>query len=228
MTLEEALTIVAAALAPRSLSELQIEVFRGAWNKQAYHKISLQLNHEYSYIKDVGAELWQLLTEGLGIQVTKLNLQDALTQYAQQEQMPDRSTSPPRVDWGEAVDVSQFCGRQVPLATLGQWVVQDRCRLIAIVGIGGIGKTMLVTQLTQRLVDANQFEVVVWRSLRQAPPLVDFLTDLMQAIEPQQSPVQPDAMMRQLLEQLRRHRCLLILDNVEAILCDGELVVSQG
>lgn len=226
MTLEEALAIVTTALAPQSLSGLQIDVFRGAWNKESYQKISLKLNHEYSYIKDVGAELWQMLTQKLGIQVTKLNLQGVLTQYVQQGQMRV-SASPQRrhVDWGEAPDVSQFCGRRAQLAMLEQWVMQDRCRLIAIAGMGGIGKTMVVTQLTQQLVDSDQFEVVVWRSLRQALPLVEFLAELLQAIAPDQPcPLRLDAMMRQLLEQLRRQRCLLILDNVEAVLCGSELI----
>lgn len=45
------------------------------------------------------------------------------------------------------------------------------------------------------------------------------------AIAPDQSlPIRLDAMIRQLLEQLRRHRCLLILDNVEAVLQGSELV----
>ena len=227
MTLEEALAIVMAALAPRSLSELQIDVFRGAWNKQSYFKISLELNHKDGYIKDVGAELWQLLTQALGIKVTKLNLQEALTQYDRQRQMRDLPALPPRirVDWGEAPDVSQFCGRQSQLATLEQWVMHDRCRLIAIAGMGGIGKTLLVTQLTQQLADTEQFEIVVWRSLRQAPPVLDLLVELLSAIAPgQPPPLQLDAMMRQLLEQLRRYRCLLILDNVEAVLSGSKLV----
>ena len=33
MTLEEALAIATAALAPRSLSELQTDIFQRAWNK---------------------------------------------------------------------------------------------------------------------------------------------------------------------------------------------------
>jgi hypothetical protein len=55
MTYEEAIALVTATLASQSLSELQINVLRGAWNKQSYHQISLELNYEYSYIKDVGA-----------------------------------------------------------------------------------------------------------------------------------------------------------------------------
>lgn len=227
MTYEEAFALVTAAIAPQSLSELQIAVFRGAWNKQSYHKISQELNHEYSYIKDVGAQLWQMLTQELEIGVTKLNLQDVMRQYALQKRTCDRPASLPRdrVDWGEAVDVSEFCGRQAQLAMLEQWVMQDCCRLIAIAGIGGIGKTMLVTQLAQQLADTEQFEVVVWRSLRQAVPFVDFLTELMCAIAPERTlPQSLDAMMRQLLIQLRSRRCLLVLDNVETVFSSKKLV----
>jgi DNA replication protein DnaC len=226
MTLEEALENVTKALASQSLSTLQIDIFRRTWNKQPYYKMVRELNHEYSYIKDVGAELWKLLSQALGIQVTKLNLQEAVTRYAQQQQirnLPELLHN--RVDWGEAVDVSQFCGRQAQLATLERWVMQERCRLVAVVGMGGIGKTMLASQLAEQLADTEQFEVIVWRSLRQAPPLVDLITELMNAIAPEQSlPQRLDATMRQLLEQLRHCRCLLILDNVEAVLCGSELV----
>ena len=235
MTYEEAIALVTATIAPQSLSELQINVLRGTWNKQSYHKMSLELNHEYSYIKDVGAQLWQMLTQELEIQVTKLNLQDVLTQYAQQKRTCDQPASlqRDRVDWGEAVDVSQFCGRHAQLATLEQWVMQDCCRLIAIAGIGGIGKTMLVTQLAQQLADTEQFDLVVWRSLRQAPPFVDFLSELMCAIAPERyasgtlarSHLRTlDVTMRQLLQQLRDRRCLLVLDNVETVFSSKKLV----
>jgi hypothetical protein len=65
MTYQEAIVLVTATIAPQSLSELQINILRGAGNKQSYHQISLELNHEYSYIKDVGTQLWQMLTQEL-------------------------------------------------------------------------------------------------------------------------------------------------------------------
>ncbi len=226
MNQEEALNNIAKALSPESLTKLQIDIFQRAWNKQSYYKMAGELNHEYSYIKDVGAQLWKLLSQALGIQVTKLNLQDALMQYGQHQQMGNISawSKCNRVDWGEAVDVSRFCGRQEQLDTLKQWVMHDRCRLIAIAGIGGMGKTMLVTQLARQLANTGQFEIIVWRSLWQAPSLFDFVTDLMSAIAPEQLLVRVDVAIRQLLKLLRYHRCLLILDNVEAVLASSELV----
>ena len=78
-----------------------------------YIKIATELNYEYSYITDIGSELWQLLSQVLEIKVTKLNLREAVMQYVQLQQMCDRpALSHQRcVDWGEAPDVAQFCDR---------------------------------------------------------------------------------------------------------------------
>ncbi|RIK33516.1 MAG: hypothetical protein DCC55_34775, partial [Chloroflexi bacterium] len=42
-------------------------------------------------------------------------------------------------DWGDAPDVSGFCGREAELARLHHWLVDERCRLVTVVGMGGMG-----------------------------------------------------------------------------------------
>ncbi len=124
-----------------------------------------------------------------------------------------------RQDWGEAPDVTFFYGRTEELAILEQWVVRDRCRLISVIGLGGIGKTALVVKLAEQVQD--QFEYIVWRSLRNAPVIQEFLTDVIRFLSNQQETDLPetiDGKIYRLLEYLRASHCLLILDNVESIL----------
>jgi transcriptional regulator with XRE-family HTH domain len=79
-------------------------------------------------------------------------------------------------DWGEAPESSVFYGRTGELATLTQWIVNDRCRLVTLLGIGGIGKTALAVKLGESL--QQEFEYFIWRSLRYAPPVDELLAEL--------------------------------------------------
>jgi transcriptional regulator with XRE-family HTH domain len=78
-----------------------------------------------------------------------------------------------RQDWGEAPDVLGFVGRAAEVATLREWVLAERCRLVAVLGMGGIGKTMLAARLAQDV--APTFQRVYWRSLRDAPPISEWV-----------------------------------------------------
>ena len=78
-----------------------------------------------------------------------------------------------RQDWGDAPGMRDFVGRTEELRTLRGWVLDERSPLVAILGMGGIGKTSLAARLAQ---DVGQtFERVYWRSLRDAPPAAEWL-----------------------------------------------------
>jgi WD40 repeat protein len=134
-----------------------------------------------------------------------------------------------REDWGKAPDIQTFHGRQQELVTLKQWIVQDRCRLINIVGFAGIGKTSLVrggigkTDLSLQLARKvrENFERLIWRRLLNAPPLEILLTELIEFVcdnRETELATTTDGLITQLLHHLKQRRCLLILDNVESIL----------
>jgi hypothetical protein len=118
-------------------------------------------------------------------------------------------------DWGEAPDITSFYGRTQELAQLQQWIAHDRSRLIALLGMGGIGKTALAVKLVEQIKD--EFEIVMWRSLRDTPPLEALFKQLLQYF-PNYRNSQINANMAQLLRVLRTYRCLIILDEVEVLL----------
>ncbi len=129
----------------------------------------------------------------------------------------------PRVDWGDALDVPSFYGREWELNLLSQWVVQERCRVVSVLGLGGIGKSALATQVMHRV--AERFEVVIWRSLRDVPTCEALLDDCLQVLAPQAlRDVSASLERRQglLLECLRSSRILLVYDNLESFLEEGQ------
>ncbi|MCB0108859.1 MAG: NACHT domain-containing protein, partial [Caldilineaceae bacterium] len=135
------------------------------------------------------------------------------------------STSSP-LDLSEVPLPGAFFGREQEQRQIAQWLVQERQQVVAILGIGGMGKTTLAAQCLRELASQNDapFEALYWRSLVNAPPLDELLPPLLQSLSHQQLTKIPelvDEQLRLLLGYLRERRVLLVLDNVESILEPG-------
>ena len=132
-----------------------------------------------------------------------------------------------RQDWGEAIDVSTFYGRDDEIQRLEKWIVTDNCRLITIIGMGGIGKTALSVKLAELV--QNEFDFLIWHSLRNAPAIEELLKDLIGFLSESHQIVLADSLdkqISQLIDCLRAARCLVVLDNLESIL-DGNKKVGN-
>ncbi len=133
------------------------------------------------------------------------------------------STSPsqPRLDWGLAQDVPVLYGRAHEVVTLTQWVMTEQCRVITLVGLGGIGKTSLAVAFARQV--APHFATVIFRSLGEAPPLSTLLDQLIYSVAAPQIVLPPQLADKfaLLVDLLRQARCLLILDNLETIMQTG-------
>src|SRR5437016_692327 len=146
---------------------------------------------------------------------------------ARPAELPSTAQLPPTplLDWGEALSVPSFYGREADLATLLRWVVEEGCRLVSVMGQGGIGKSALVVRAMREL--ASHFDVVLFRSLRDAPECSALLESCLAVLAPEQQSLVPESLERRLswlLSELRRRRVLLVLDNLEVLLEAGEVL----
>ncbi|AKG23297.1 NACHT domain-containing protein [Calothrix sp. 336/3] len=127
--------------------------------------------------------------------------------------------STPQQDWGEAVDVSYFHGRIPELSRLKSWINQDQCRLVVLLGSAGIGKTALAVKLA---VDIQEdFDFVIWRSLKFAPKPEIILSEIINFLSPDTDREinyipRLENQISLLIDCLRVSRCLIILDGIEA------------
>ena len=164
-------------------------ISEGTWKRFLYGKYAINADGFKAFCQALGLS-WQDVVEGYGQQ-----------------------------DWGEASDVSQFFGREEEIATLKHWIVEDKCRLISLLSMGGIGKTSLGIKVGKLL--QSQFDFVIWRSLRNTPAPEKILAELIQFLSEQKETNLPQTLedkISLLLKYLRSRRCLLILDNIESIL----------
>ena len=159
--------------------------------------------------------------------------------------LTERPPSTTLIDWGMMPRESRFYGRQSELGLLYQWAIAEKARIIAILGVGGQGKTALAAHFVQTLAESGasafeplgfeplgfeplnfeplNFERIIWRSLLAAPLLTDLLADWLQQLSNQQVVTLSNSLEQQftlLHKYLQDRRFLLVLDNVESILLD--------
>ncbi len=81
MTIDEALKAVEQVLLVRTLNPIERFIFQQSWLGRNYHEMAQECSYGTTYLKEVGSQLWQDLTKGVGEKVTKKNLHLVLRQY---------------------------------------------------------------------------------------------------------------------------------------------------
>ena len=110
--------------------------------------------------------------------------------------------------WGDAPKNGWFQGRDDAVRSLAKWILEpaQSTKLLAICGIGGIGKTCLSVKLAESVGDC--FQQVVWLSIDPEQPPEDFLRSLLMTL-------QANASSKILLRSAGRRPAISQSDNLE-------------
>lgn len=234
----------------KHLDDIQKAVVEGTLQRQTYDDIAQKCHVTKNHVGDVGAELWKLVSEALGEDIKKTNFRStferldiSLSQSSQnicnvgnsqcnfgsqilynstqnnQEDSANTKSKSVYHDLTLAPQIINFYNRETELNTLSNWILKQNTRLISILGLSGMGKTAIV----KRFIDLNldQFEVIIWRSLKYPKPLELLVKDLLNIIKPEDKQTIDDQV-KQLLDILINKKCLIILDDVQNIFTPGQ------
>ncbi|WP_414578422.1 NB-ARC domain-containing protein [Anabaena sp. CCY 9402-a] len=202
----------------RSSSTVRVYLSNGL-----YKYIEEMLSTQAGY--SIKVKNWSRVTyllEKAGYKKDRLLLQPVDSNKKSQKELETnlvKIKSTPLINWGAAIDVSNFQGRTTELTKIKQWILQDHCRLVLILGMAGIGKTAFSVKLAQEM--QQDFEYIIWRSLRLAPTLEQILDELITALSPKLELKIADTVehkLSQLIDCLRSARCLIVLDNFDSVL----------
>jgi len=234
----------------KHLDDIQKAVVEGTLQRQTYDDIAQKCHVTKNHVGDVGAELWKLVSEALGEDIKKTNFRStferldiSLSQSSQnicnvgnsqcnfgsqilynstqnnQEDSANTKSKSVYHDLTLAPQIINFYNRETELKTISNWIFKQNTRLMSILGLSGIGKTALV----KRWVDLNldQFEFIIWRSLKYPKPLELLVKDLLNIIKPEDKQTIDDQV-KQLLDIFINKKCLIILDDVQNIFTPGQ------
>ncbi len=159
----------------------------------------------------------EALDLGLTLVVSKTEARDQLRSRHQQEKRFGRSSLPERR--------TSFVGRDLELSEVRELLMQPDCRLIAVVGPGGIGKTRLALQAAKGQLEEGGFaDGVVFVPLEALTAAVSIPAVMADALGLELAG-QEDAR-SVVMRFLEGKRLLLVLDNFEHLL-EGTLFIGE-
>ncbi|HEY9864285.1 MAG TPA: NB-ARC domain-containing protein [Candidatus Obscuribacterales bacterium] len=235
----------------KHLDDLQEAILKEAIQGRKYAtKVAQDRDCSEGYVRVAASELWKILSDVFDEEVSKGNVR-AILERANFYNSPsailsnhvtfnhvnvcqERARSPTetqnseqtpkqlQIDLGDAPEIFSFYDRTPQLSTLENWITQDRTRLIALLGISGIGKTSLALHLIDQI--KTQFDYIIYRSLRFSPNLEQYLSQILKNFsESSEIPQNIETKISQILNYLRKYRCLIILDDVQTLFSSGQL-----
>ena len=107
-------------------------------------------------------------------------------------------------------------------------ILQNHSRIITILGLTGIGKSTLTVELIAQI--KNKFDYIIWRNIDNYSSceslqinILKFLSQTDFTSQKKEKISNSQTINNQLIDYLRKYRCLLIFDNLQEIFASGKL-----
>ena len=228
------LQIIDSTISPNYLNSTQEIVLREVWNGKTYARIADDYNYDSEYIKTVGYNLWQILSDAFNEQINKSNFVPFMRRQAsfivgnsrRGQGVIDSSNSDKSEEqkcyWNTAPGTDFFWGREREIELLKSWNQELECHCVVISGIVGAGKTSLATKFSRDIQDT--WDYVIWYSLDNPPPVTKLITYYLKLIDTDfvetltESPDNLSLLISQFIQDLKKHKILIVLDGLENLL----------
>ncbi|MCE2696257.1 MAG: ATP-binding protein [Nostocales cyanobacterium LE14-WE4] len=229
----------------KHLDDVQTAVVQGTWERRTYDDIAQECNVTKNHVGDIGAELWQLLSQALNEDIKKTNFRSTLERgyiksfensniyningnnnyfyYPQTLNHPNKETQETNINTQSKLSHHDL--------TLAPQIIKFHNRetelqtlnhwilnqTTNLISILGLSGIGKTT-LVKRFIDLHQqkFDAIVWRSLKFPQSLNLLLDDLLKHHKLDSLPTINDKL-KQLFDILTNKKCLIILDDLQNI-----------
>ncbi len=205
------------------LTELQRIILVQVWHGRTYVEIADRYGCTEGHAKDIGSDLWKLLSDMLGdrsvpsVRITKKNFRLVLSRHFQTPLETERvdvvSAEPPN-----------FVGRAEAIAHLNT-LAQQGAKAIVIQGEGGLGKTTLAQHYLQSQGFEIVLELLMAKETQNVTPVERVVEEWLKHDFQEEPGLAFGITLERLKRHLRRRRVGILIDNLEPALdTHGQLV----
>ncbi len=215
-----------------TLSNIERALLTNAWRnpRRTYQEIAEAEGYSQSYVHNVASELWNELSSVFHTKIRKPNLKATICSIMLRDRQASATAldQPGRHDFGNWMGAIELLGREPEQQQLAEHLVADQARIIGVMGITKIGKSCLCEAVVRRL--AHQFPVILCRSVRSQISLADILNRLITLLDPENylGTATLEDLLPAVIQLMQQQRCLLILEDFDAIAQTGSIAQQEA